>query len=339
MNPSSKYPTVAQIAREAGVSPSTVSRVLNHQSLVKEETYQAVVEVLKSHGYPFQEKQNRASARNNVLIINAPALDNPFYNEIIRGAKAGALRHGYHLLINEDFLNHNTLARFLEILRKVSAVGVITLNSIPLAILKEISSRIPLVQCCEFNDEIDLPYVSIDDFEAGKIATEHLISHGCKRIAFLSGPMEYKYARYRQKGYNQALLAAGIEPDPNLVVTFPEINYELAIASTMQLLRTASPPDGFVTTSDVYAASVIRGAHLVGMRIPQDLKVIGFDNIDISAMTIPSLTTIDQPQMRLGLMACELLIEKITSPSIPNKTILLDTELIVRESTSLSVSR
>ena len=117
MNPSSKYPTVAQIAREAGVSPSTVSRVLNHQSLVKEETYQAVVEVLKSHGYPFQEKQNRASARNNVLIINAPALDNPFYNEIIRGAKAGALRHGYHLLINEDFLNHNTLARFLEILR------------------------------------------------------------------------------------------------------------------------------------------------------------------------------------------------------------------------------
>ena len=84
---------------------------------------------------------------------------------------------------------------------------------------------------------------------------------------------------------------------------------------------------------------MIRGAHLVGMRIPQDLKVIGFDNIDISAMTIPSLTTIDQPQMRLGLMACELLIEKITAPSIPNKTILLDTELIVRESTSLSVSR
>ena len=172
---------------------------------------------------------------------------------------------------------------------------------------------------------------SIDDFEAGKIATEHLISHGCRRIAFLSGPMEYKYARYRQKGYAQALLTAGIEPDPNLVVTFPEINYELAIASTMQLLRTAAPPDGFVTTSDVYAASVIRGAHLVGMRIPQDLKVIGFDNIDISA--------IDQPQMRLGLMACELLIEKITAPSIPNKTILLDTELIVRESTSLSVSR
>lgn len=336
---SSKYPTVAQLAREAGVSPATVSRVLNNQELVSEETYQTVVRVLKAHQYPFQEKQRSATARNNILIINAPGLDNPFYSEIIRGAKASALRHGYHLLVNEDYLNHNTLARFLELLRRVNAVGVITLNSLSSYILKEISSRLPLVQCCEFNDELDLPYVSIDDLAAGRTATEHLISQGCRRIALLSGPSEYKYSRYRQKGYIQALLTAGMEPDPDLIVEFPEINYELTIASSMQLLRTAEPPDGFVTTSDVFAASVIRSAYLVGLRVPQDLKVIGFDNIDISSMTVPSLTTIDQPRMRLGLIACELLIEKISSPSIPNKTILLDTELIVRESTSITVRR
>ena len=336
MNTKRTYPTVAQIASEAHVSPATVSRVLNHQGIVKKETYDTVLSVLQKYHYPFEEKQASAAAKNNLLILNAPSFENPFYNEIIQGAKTGAVRHGYHLVINEDIFNHNTLPRFLELVKKINAAGLITLNAIPLNILQAISKEITVVQCCEFQEELDLPYVSVDDFNAGKTATEHLLSQGCKRIAFLSGPPEYKYARYRYQGYQQALLTAGIQPNPALVVQFMEINYELAITTTMQMLRSANPPDGFVTTSDVYAASVIRGAHLVGFRVPHDLKVVGFDNIDISSMTTPSITTISQPKIRLGLMAAELLVEKIQCPSISNKGVLLETELIVRESSSLS---
>ena len=109
-------------------------------------------------------------------------------------------------------------------------------------------------------------------------------------------------------------------------------------ASTMQLLRTAEPPDAFVTTSDVYAAAVIRAARQVGLRVPQDVMVTGFDNIEFSTVTTPSITTVDQPRIRMGLMACELLVEKISNPALPSKGVLLETELIVRESTSDSRS-
>ena len=122
------------------------------------------------------------------------------------------------------------------------------------------------------------------------------------------------------------------------MVQFPEVSCELAIASTMQLLRTAEPPDAFVTTSDVYAAAVIRAARQVGLRVPQDVMVTGFDNIEFSTVTTPSITTVDQPRIRMGLMACELLVEKISNPALPSKGVLLETELIVRESTSDSRS-
>ena len=101
------------------------------------------------------------------------------------------------------------------------------------------------------------------------------------------------------------------------MVQFPEVSCELAIASTMQLLRTTEPPDAFVTTSDVYAAAVIRAARQVGLRVPQDVMVTGFDNIEFSTVTTPSITTVDQPRIRMGLMACELLVEKISNPALP----------------------
>ena len=328
-------PTVAQLARAAGVSPATVSRVLNHKGIVKADTYNRVVAVLQANGYPFVEKAVRADP-SDVLMISLPSLDNPFYADIVRGAKSGATRHGYHLIINESHINHNTLPAILELVRSLRISGLITANHISADILHTLSSVVPLVQCCEYDESSDLPYVSVDDFAASKKATEYLLSQGCRRIAFLSGPSRYKYARWRLRGYEEALRTAGISPDQNLVVQFPEVSCELAIASTMQLLRTAEPPDAFVTTSDVYAAAVIRAARQVGLRVPQDVMVTGFDNIEFSTVTTPSITTVDQPRIRLGLMACELLVEKIANPALPSKGVLLETELIVRESTSNS---
>lgn len=326
-------PTVAQLAQAAGVSPATVSRVLNHKGIVKTDTYNRVVAVLQAKGYPFVEKADRADP-SDVLMMSLPSLDNPFYADIVRGAKSGATRHGYHLIINESHINHNTLPGILELVRSLRISGLITTNHISSDILRTLGNVVPLVQCCEYDESTDLPYVSVDDFAASKKATEHLLSQGCRRIAFLSGPARYKYARWRMRGYKEALNAAGIPLDQNLVVQFPEVSCEMAIASTMQLLRTAQPPDAFVTTSDVYAAAVIRAARQTGLRVPQDVMVTGFDNIEIASVTTPSITTVDQPRIRLGLMACELLVEKIANPSLPSKGILLETELIVRESTS-----
>lgn len=206
-------PTVAQLAQAAGVSPATVSRVLNHKGIVKADTYNRVVAVLQAKGYPFVEKAGRADP-SDVLMISLPSLDNPFYADIVRGAKSGATRHGYHLIINESHINHNTLPGILELVHSLRISGLITVNHISSDILHTLSNVVPLVQCCEYDESTDLPYVSVDDFAASKKATDHLLSQGCRRIAFLSGPSRYKYARWRLRGYEEALRAAGIAPGP-----------------------------------------------------------------------------------------------------------------------------
>lgn len=325
--------TVTEIAKRAGVSPATVSRVLNHQGIVKGDTYERVVSALRALEYPFHE-EDMVDEDGGLIIMNLPSFDNPFYSEIVAGAKTSASRHGCHLLVNEEHINRSTLPRLVQLLHKTRAAGLITLNHIPTDILKKLSTMITLVQCCEFDQELDLPYVSIDDLGASRNVVEYMLSLGRKRVAFISGPPRYKYARHRIQGYREALRAHGIAEDPRLVVQLPEIRYDLAISSAMQMLTIADPPDAFVTTSDVYAMAAIRAAFLAGKRVPQDVMVAGFDNIEFSAMIIPSITTVSQPESQLGFMACELLLEKIAAPNIPNKKILLETEFIVRESTS-----
>jgi len=331
-------PTVAQIAQAAQVSPATVSRVLNHRGIVRGDTYNRVVDALRRLGYPFSEDAPR-QAQGGLIILNAPSFENPFYSEVIAGAKTSAASHGYDLLFNPFHINQGTLPSLLALLGRTKAVGLITLNHIPTDVLVKLNSVVPLVQCCEYDENLDLPYVSIDDVKSARQMVEHLLSGGCRRIAFLCGPARYKYARHRFRGYEAALAAAGIPVRPELIVQLPEVRYDLAISSAMQMLNSANPPDAFFTSSDVYAMAAIRAAHLAGRQVPQEVMVAGFDNIEFTSIAIPSITTISQPKSQMGFMACELLLEKISMPNAPNKKVLLETELIIRESTSLHLPR
>lgn len=334
----SATPTVSQIAEVAQVSPATVSRVLNHKGNVKGKTYARVIDALKQLNYPFLGDSEPSNKSGGLLLLNLPSFDNPFYSEIVSGAKTSAERHGYHLLINSSHINSSTLPSLLKLLTLTKAAGLITLNHIPPDILLKLNSALPLVQCCEYDQNLDLSYISIEDLNASRQMVEYLISIGRKRIAFICGPARYKYARHRLQGYKAALAAAGIPADPSLIVQLPEIRYDLAISSAMQMLNSSNPPDSFFTSSDVYAMAAIRAAHLAGRRVPQDVMVTGFDNIEFCSMTIPSITTVNQPKLQLGFMACELLLEKIAMPDSPNKKALLETELIIRESTASTIS-
>ncbi len=334
----SATPTIAQIAQAAQVSPATVSRVLNHKGNVKGETYTRVVEALKQLNYPFLGEAEPGNEGGGLLLLNLPSFDNPFYSEVVTGAKTSAARHGYHLLINSSHINSSTLPSLLELMKLTKAAGLITLNHVPPDILVKLNSILPLVQCCEYDQNLDLSYISIDDLNASRQMVEYLLSIGRRRIAFICGPARYKYARHRLQGYRAALSAAGIPADPNLIVQLPEVRYDLAISSAMQMLNSSNPPDAFFTSSDVYAMAAIRAAHLAGRRVSQDVMVTGFDNIEFCSMSIPSITTVNQPKLQLGFMACELLLEKISIPDSPNKKILLETELIIRESTASNVT-
>lgn len=325
---------ISDIAKDAGVSIATVSRVLNQSGPVKRDTFDKVIASVKKLGYAYEEASPPAPHGTRPIIVNLPSLENPFYSEVVRGIKASAARHGFHVLISEDQVNRNTLAGIIEILKKSHACGLITMNQVASETLAKLSKITTVIQCCEYNESVDLPFVTIDDLSASTNVMEYLLSRGRKKIAFISGPESFKYAKHRLQGYKAALDRADIAINPRYIIQLPDVNYDIAISAAMQLLDSNDPPDAFFTCSDVYAAAVVRAAFLAGFKVPQDVMISGFDNIPLSAMSIPSITTVNQPKTQIGYMAGELLVEKIMHPNTPNRRVILDTELIVRESTS-----
>lgn len=324
------------IAQAAGVSNATVSRVLNNQSVVNPETYRKVVAAMNDLGYSHTLSVNSGSGKDivsNLIVISLPTISNPFYNEIAIGVQEAAARFGYRVLISNAPLDSDGVSQLISLINENHVKGVITLNSMTSHVLERLYAVTHVVQCCEFCEGYRAPYVSIDDYQAARTALNHLYSHGRKDIAFINGPLCYKYARQRHNSYVDFMREHRLPIREDRIIQLSSVDYAIAVASLTQLLSQENPPDAIFAISDVFACAAIKVAKKYGLRVPQDLMVIGFDNIDISSMCDPTITTINQPKNQLGYMACELLVEKIANPDAPMKQILLDTELIVREST------
>ncbi|HKM08015.1 MAG TPA: LacI family DNA-binding transcriptional regulator [Sphaerochaeta sp.] len=330
--------TYSEIAEVSGISIATISRVINNTTSVREETRNAVIEAMQGLGYDTSILEALSQKSNDLIIFNIPSLDNPFYSLIIKGAKAAALRNGYNMLVNEDPIDDKSIDAFIALLKKTNAAGLITTNCITRANLLKLNASLPLVQCCECIPTANIPFVTIDDVAAARNAVSYLISLGKKRIAFINGPIEYKYAQDRLKGYLQALDAAHIEKDSDSIIQLQEISYDMAVSAAFQLLNSEKRPDAFFASSDVYAAAAIKAARRSSLRVPKDIAIVGFDNIELSSMCTPSITTVNQPKFQLGLLSCEMLIKTISKEQIPISNMYLDTELIVRETTQNSVS-
>ena len=174
---------------------------------------------------------------------------------------------------------------------------------------------------------------SIDSVMAARRAVQFLQAVGYSKIALINSSLQYKYAQDRQFGYEQALTEAGLTVRPEWLVHITDVNYSLAAGAAERLLGLPDRPDAIFAVSDVIAAAVIKVARRLGIKVPQDLGVIGFDNTEISQMMEPSITTINQPRYELGAYACDLLLEQIKNPKAPARQLLLNTELIAREST------
>ncbi|MFA6844688.1 MAG: LacI family DNA-binding transcriptional regulator [Sphaerochaetaceae bacterium] len=325
--------TYSKIAKTSGISMATISRVMNNSSNVKEETRNAVISAMKQLGYDTSHLEAVSVKSNELIIFNIPSLDNPFYSLIIQGAKASAVRNGYNMLLNEDPIDDRSIDTFIALLKKTNAAGLITTNCISRQNLQKLDAAFPLVQCCECDSTLDIPFVTIDDVSAARNAVQYILSLGKRRIAFINGPLQYKYARDRLKGYLEALEEANITCDPDLIVQLQEINYDMAVSATFQLLNSEKRPDAFFASSDVYAAAAIKATRRTALQVPQDIAIVGFDNIELSSMCTPSITTVNQPKFQLGLLSCEMLIKRICKEQIPISNMYMDTELIVRETT------
>lgn len=325
--------TVSQIAKKAEVSSATVSRVLNHRELVKESTILRVESAMRELGCKIEKTVTVSRETQPLIVMNIPGIENVFYQEVIRGARVSAKAHGCHLIIHESHLNKGNMVDFCNLLHRVNAAGVILLNRLSVENLELIRNIAPLVQCCEYNEDAEYPYVSIDDVRAAEAATEYLLANGGHKTAMINGPLSFKYARKRQEGFINALTKAQITIPRQWIVQIPEVNYDMAYAAVCRLLNAETHPNAFFTISDVFAAAVIRAAKRFHLHVPRDIIVVGFDNIEFSAMTTPSITTVNQPKFQMGYTACEMLLELIEDPYAEMRSLLLDTELVIREST------
>lgn len=330
---SQKRHTTAEIAKKAGVSPATVSRVIHHRELVRSGTVLLVEEAMKKLGVKIPTPPEKKMNQKEVILVNCPAGTNPFYEDVISGVITSANAHGYYTILNYSPINRGTIEDFLQLIKKVHASGVITLGLLSTEILDAVAQEVPLVQCCEYNKNANYPYVSIDDVAAAKKATKYLIGCGRNKIAFLNGPRQYKYAQDRLIGFRQAMNEAKLFVPNSWIIHVPEINYDMAYTIVSQLLTISERPNAIFAASDVLAAAVINAARNHQTLIPEDLMVVGFDNIDYCQITRPTITSVNQPKSQMGFTACEILVENIINSGLSQRTMILSTEMIIREST------
>ncbi len=340
--PKKKIQTMADLAREAGVSASTASRALRNSPLISKETIERVQSVAKEHSYrPHLGARNLRLKKNNVIVLVLPfnyaeeeVLGNPYIFKII-GTIGSKLREiGYDLLLSQmDGISEQIDDRYVHAGIAEGAIILGRGDNDPSKLERLVETGIPFVILGPILDNQTYCSVGIDNRASASMAVHHLAKLGRKRIAIVSDnredPNAESYARFQ--GYKQALEELGLAYDQNLVGTSTDSG-QSGYAAVQQLLCTAPDLDAiFVATSDVVAISVMQALRNAGKKLPEDVAIVGFDNIDLCNFVSPALTSISQ---RLKDKVASLLVEKLLDQinGKPAESVMLNGTLVVRRS-------
>ena len=328
---------IEEIARLAGVSTATVSRVINNKPSVSEKTREKVLEMMQGTGYALNDRQRRShfgEEPSSTIAVLLPDISNPFNGVVVEGIRKAAKQHDFTITLILAKETGVGMDYYEEKLCDTHIAGIISLSAFPsLEIALQIKNRWPLVMCSEYLETDLISSVGIDDVKAAEQATSFLLQSGRKKIALINSSLENKYARDREAGYKRALIKAGYEFNDDFIIHLSTVSYHLALSQLIYLFTKKPNIDAIFACSDIFAAAAIEAAKKVGRKVPRDIAIIGFDNIDLAVMTSPSLTTVGQPSFEIGYQSCEILIEHIQKPYIEPKNITLFTDFIIREST------
>lgn len=329
-------PTVAEIARHSGLSPATVSRTLNHPELVSPNT-SALVHSTISLLSARAEQPAPDTSKVLQILVNIPDPGNLFYSELLNGILKSADFRGYRVLITRDLLDSpDSVDSIIRQIYLCNIQGMILCTSLSDAGYKKIAAHVPIVQCTEAGTA-DYSYVGIDNYKAAFSAMEHIYSTGHHKIVLLNGSLSFTYARQRQKAYCDFMRQNDLVISAGYILNFAGIIYEAAYASVSQLLASPNRPDAIFAVSDVFAVAAAKAAAAHGLKIPDDLVIVGFDNIQLlSAVSTPPISSVQQPRFQMGYTAGEILYDCITTGTSPApQRIILPTELIIRSSSLL----
>lgn len=330
--------TIHDIAKELNIDSSTVSRALSNNPRVTQKTKDRILEKANEMGY--QRNLLASSLRNNkthTIGVIVPRISRHFFSSAIAGIEEMAYEAGYNVIICQSLEQVSREQKIATTLSANRVDGVLisismeTRDSDYLQIFRK--NGTPLVF---FDRHCDIPgnsNVVIDDFQGGFEATEHLILQGCKKIAHFSGPQDLEIYKNRFKGYKSALEKHNIKLDTNLVISSKLMEAD-GIESAKKLLSQQITIDGIFSSNDTAAISAMQYLKGEGIKIPEDIAIVGFSNEPISAVIEPSLTTIDQPGFEMGKLAANLLLAQINDKpgTIVAETIILKPVLIKRNS-------
>ncbi len=330
-------PTLVEIAKRAGVSRSTVSRVMNDHPNVDQATRARVLSVAESLNYqPNMAARSLAAGRTRILGLAIPTgvatlFTDPYFPLLIQGitSACNAHNHSVMLWLGEPEYERLTIRQILQggLIDGVILASALTSDPILQALIKH---HLPFILIGRHLGNDSVSYVDADNLGGSRQMVSYMLRLGRKRVATITGPKNMIAGIDRLQGYLDALRDRKIALDPNLIVE-GDFTQEGGYRAMQQLLP--FDPDAVFIASDAMALGALRALHEAGKRIPEDIAVAGFDDIPFSARTDPPLTTIRQPIQRLGSVAAETLIDMISHPGTQPQRVVLPTELVIRETT------
>jgi len=331
--------TIRDVAREAGVSPGTVSRAINGSPLVSESTRQRVLQVVQDLQYSPNLTARRLSLGKTLTIsVILPFLTRPSYIERLNGVIAALTPSQYDMVIHSVQTSEQRQSIFQDIIRRERADGVLIISLPPMDSEVEFlaNADIPIVLIDAIHPELnDLNQVFIDDIEGGEMATRHLIELGHKKIGYIGDifdtPFRFSSNRDRYHGYRIALEEAGL-PFNETYYAEDEHGRLEAKHLAYQMLSQDDPPTAIFAYSDTNAWGIMEAAQELSVSIPEDLSIIGFDNLEIAEYL--KITTIYQPLFDSGQRGMQLLLEKLEQPHKPAVQEKQEIQLIIRETTA-----
>lgn len=324
-----------EVAKRAGVSIATVSRVLNNSDSVNDETRAKILKAIKELKYQPSRVAKRLrskSVSSNLLGVLIPDIQNPFYVDVLRGIEDVAYKNNYAIIMCNYGQDDKKEIMYLDILQSESIDGLIAapVSENDQRLKDIIKNGLPVVCVDRGLTGIDVDIVWVNNEESSFNAVNHLVKSGYKRIAYISGLSTIPSSRMRENGYRRAL-----ETNKLLfseLIKYGNSSYESGVTLCAELLNMANPPDAIFTGNNLITLGALETIHKLKKEIPKDVAIIGFDDMFWSSSLNPPLTAVRQPAYEIGKRAGELLIQRINDPLRPCIQMTLNAELMIRSS-------
>jgi LacI family transcriptional regulator len=329
------------VAERAGLSVSTVSHVINNTRVVSDESRQRVMSAMEELGYrPNALARSLRRRKTNTLGMIVPDSANPFFAEVARAIEDASFAQNYSVILCNSEGDLEKQQAYTNVLIDNRVAGILFVAAgISTELVNDLERRrVPLVVVDREVPGVEVDTVMTNHAQGGSLATQHLINLGHRRIACIAGNSEVSPSAERLKGYRRSLEDNNLAHDERLVVK-GDFQYESGYEATTRLLALEDPPSAVFACNDLMAVGCISAARQLGLRVPDELSVVGFDDVRLASFTNPPLTTIAQPIAEIGELATKMLLERLLDLDTPPRFERLDTVLRIRRSTATRVDR